>query len=90
ILILAEATSSVDVETEKKIQVAIANLVAGRTTFAMAHRLSTLRNANPLLVLEKGRIVEMGTHTELMDAQGEFYKLVQTQQQTSLAMATAA
>jgi ATP-binding cassette subfamily B protein len=90
ILILDEATSSVDVETEKKIQIAIANLVAGRTTFAIAHRLSTLRNANRLVVLEKGRIVEMGTHTELMDAQGEFYKLVQTQQQTSLAMVNAA
>jgi len=89
ILILDEATSSVDVETEKKIQIAIANLVAGRTTFAIAHRLSTLRNANRLVVLEKGRIVEMGTHTELMDAQGEFYKLVQTQQQTSQAMVTA-
>lgn len=89
ILILDEATSSVDVETEKKIQVAIANLVKGRTTFAIAHRLSTLRNADRLVVLEKGQIVEVGTHAELMARQGEFYKLVQTQQQTSQAIAVA-
>jgi ATP-binding cassette subfamily B protein len=87
ILILDEATSSVDVETEKKIQRAIANLVKGRTTFAIAHRLSTLRNADRLVVLEKGQIVESGTHAELMERQGEFYKLVQTQQQTSQAIA---
>lgn len=89
ILILDEATSSVDVETERKIQKATANLVAGRTTFAIAHRLSTLRNADRLVVLEKGRIVEVGTHAELMEKQGEFYKLVQTQQQTSQAIALA-
>jgi len=87
ILILDEATSSVDVETEKKIQLAIANLIAGRTTFAIAHRLSTLRNASRLVVLEKGQIVEIGTHAELMEKQGEFYKLVQTQAQTSAAIA---
>ena len=86
ILILDEATSSVDVETEKKIQLATANLVRGRTTFAIAHRLSTLRNADRLVVLEKGEIVEVGTHAELMEKQGEFYKLVQTQQQTSQAI----
>lgn len=86
ILILDEATSSVDVETEKKIQRAIANLVKGRTTFAIAHRLSTLRNADRLVVLEKGQIVESGTHAELMAKEGEFYKLVQTQQQTSQAI----
>ena len=89
ILILDEATSSVDVETEKKIQQAIGNLIQGRTTFAIAHRLSTLRNANRLVVLEKGQIVEMGTHTELMAKEGEFFKLVQTQQQTSAAIAVA-
>lgn len=86
ILILDEATSSVDVETEKKIQQAIANLVAGRTTFAIAHRLSTLRNASRLVVLEKGKIVEIGTHNELLEKQGEFYKLVKTQQETSAAI----
>jgi ATP-binding cassette subfamily B protein len=89
ILILDEATSSVDVETEKKIQQAIATLVAGRPTFAIAHRLSTLRHADRLVVLEKGQIVEIGTHAELLEKQGEFYKLVQTQQQTSAAIALA-
>ncbi|MCE9558238.1 MAG: ABC transporter ATP-binding protein/permease [Armatimonadetes bacterium] len=79
ILILDEATSSVDIETEKKIQEAIQRLVAGRTTFAIAHRLSTLKNADRLIVLDRGEIAEMGTHEELMDKKGVFYKLVQTQ-----------
>lgn len=79
ILILDEATSSVDVETEKQIQEAIGRLVEGRTTFAIAHRLSTLRNADRLIVLDKGEIVEIGTHAELMEKQGVFYNLVQTQ-----------
>jgi ATP-binding cassette subfamily B protein len=87
ILILDEATSSVDVETEKNIQKAIGNLVEGRTTFAIAHRLSTLRNADRLVVLDKGQIVEVGTHAELMEKQGEFFKLVETQTQTSAALA---
>jgi len=79
ILILDEATSSVDVETEKQIQEAISRLIKGRTTFAIAHRLSTLRNASRLIVLEKGEIAEIGTHEELMEKQGVFYGLVQTQ-----------
>lgn len=79
ILILDEATSSVDVETEKKIQEAINHLVEGRTTFAIAHRLSTLRNATRLVVLERGEIVETGTHEELMEKKGVFFKLVETQ-----------
>lgn len=83
ILILDEATSSVDVETEKQIQEAIAHLIQGRTTFAIAHRLSTLRNASRLIVLEKGEIVEIGTHAELMAKKGEFYKLVETQSQVT-------
>ena len=83
ILILDEATSSVDVETEKEIQEAVGRLVKNRTTFAIAHRLSTLRNANRLVVLDAGRIVEVGTHSELMDKKGAFYNLVELQQQTS-------
>ncbi len=79
ILILDEATSSVDVETEKQIQEAISRLVEGRTTFAIAHRLSTLRNADRLIVLDKGEIVEIGTHAELMEKKGVFFNLVQTQ-----------
>lgn len=87
ILILDEATSSVDVETEKKIQQAIGNLTAGRTTFAIAHRLSTLRNADRLVVLDKGQIAEVGTHAELMEKKGIFFSLVETQSQTSKAIA---
>lgn len=83
ILILDEATSSVDVETEKQIQEALGRLTQGRTTFAIAHRLSTLRNATRLIVLEKGEIVEMGTHEELMEKKGVFHKLVETQSKAS-------
>jgi ATP-binding cassette subfamily B protein len=79
ILILDEATSSVDVETEKQIQEAIGRLIKGRTTFAIAHRLSTLRNANRLIVLDRGEIAEIGTHEELMEKKGAFYTLVETQ-----------
>ena len=88
ILILDEATSSLDTPTEKKIQEAITRLVAGRTTFAIAHRLSTLRSADRLVVLEAGKIAEVGTHEELMAREGIFYQLVQTQQATSAVMAT--
>jgi ATP-binding cassette, subfamily B, bacterial len=83
ILILDEATSSVDAETEKQIQDAIARLVQGRTTFAIAHRLSTLRNATRLVVLKDGKIHEMGTHDELMAKKGEFHRLVEMQQEVS-------
>ncbi|MDF2441699.1 MAG: ATP-binding cassette, subfamily bacterial, partial [Abditibacteriota bacterium] len=79
ILILDEATSSVDVETEKQMQEAIGRLIEGRTVFAIAHRLATLRNATRLIVLEKGEIVETGTHAELMKKEGVFYNLVKTQ-----------
>lgn len=87
ILILDEATSSLDAQTEKKIQNAIARLVKGRTTFAIAHRLSTLRSANRLVVLDDGKIAEMGTHEELMARKGIFYNLVQTQRETSAVVA---
>ncbi len=80
ILILDEATASVDTETEKAIQEAIGRLIAGRTTFAIAHRLSTLRNADRLLVIEKGKLAELGTHDELMaNPQGVFRRLVEMQ-----------
>ena len=87
ILILDEATSSLDTQTEQKIQVAISRLVAGRTTFAIAHRLSTLRRADRLVVLEDGKVAEVGTHQELMAREGIFYRLVQTQQETSTVIA---
>ena len=86
ILILDEATSSLDTPTEKKIQIAIARLVKGRTTFAIAHRLSTLRNADRLVVLDDGKIAEVGSHAELMARRGIFYKLVHTQQTTTAIM----
>ena len=89
ILILDEATSSVDVETEKKIQQAIDRLVQNRTTFAIAHRLSTLRNADRLFVIEKGRGVECGSHEELMDKKGIYYKLVETQREAANVRAEA-
>ena len=87
ILILDEATSSLDSATEQKIQAAIARLVEGRTTFAIAHRLSTLRNADRLIVLDDGKIAEVGTHEALMDRKGIFHNLVHTQQQTSAVIA---
>jgi ATP-binding cassette subfamily B protein len=84
ILILDEATSNVDVDTEKQVQAAIARLVKGRTTFAIAHRLSTLKNADRLLVLKDGEVVEVGTHAELLAKEhGEFSRLVQTYQEIS-------
>ena len=89
ILILDEATSSVDVETEKKIQQAIDRLVQNRTTFAIAHRLSTLRNADRLFVIEKGKGVECGSHEELMEKKGIYYKLVETQREAANVRARA-
>ncbi len=79
ILILDEATSSVDTETEKEIQKALDNLVRGRTTIAIAHRLSTLRKADRLVVMDRGRLVELGNHDELMAVEGHYYKLYQAQ-----------
>jgi ATP-binding cassette subfamily B protein len=84
LLILDEATSSVDTETEKQIQQALDRLVEGRTTFAIAHRLSTLQAADRLIVLEKGRIVEQGLHAELVDKKdGVYAKLHKTQMEMS-------
>lgn len=79
ILVLDEATSSVDTTTEKEIQKALDNLVQGRTTIAIAHRLSTLRKADRLIVLDKGEIIEVGNHDELIALGGTYYKLYQAQ-----------
>jgi ATP-binding cassette subfamily B protein len=79
ILILDEATSSVDTETEKEIQKALDNLVQGRTTIAIAHRLSTLRKADRLVVMDRGEVVEIGPHDELMARQGAYFRLYEAQ-----------
>lgn len=75
ILILDEATSSVDTETEALIQQALDRVLAGRTSFIIAHRLSTVKNATRILVLDQGEIVEQGTHQELLQLEGYYYKL---------------
>jgi ATP-binding cassette subfamily B protein len=79
ILILDEATSAVDTATEMSIQGALDRLISGRTTIAIAHRLSTLRNANRLYVLDKGQVIESGSHRELLDQDGEYAKLCKIQ-----------
>lgn len=79
ILILDEATASVDTETEKAIQKSLDYLVKGRTTLSIAHRLSTLRNADRLVVIDNGRIVEEGTHAQLAEQKGIYYKLMELQ-----------
>ena len=83
ILILDEATASLDTETEKLIQEALGRLTQNRTTFAIAHRLSTLQHADRLVVLDKGRIAEIGTHMELLRNKSVYYNLVMAQRQTS-------
>ena len=75
VLILDEATSSVDTRTEKHIEHGMDRLMANRTTFVIAHRLSTVRNANAIMVLENGQIMERGTHDELVAMKGRYYEL---------------
>ena len=79
VLILDEATSNVDTRTEKKIQQAMKNLMAGRINIVIAHRLSTIREATRILVLKEGRIAETGTHSELLEKKGEYYNIYNSQ-----------
>src|SRR5437588_5759401 len=82
ILILDEATSNLDTESEQLIQASLATLLAGRTTFVIAHRLSTIRRANLILVMEDGRVIERGSHEELMSARGAYYGMVLRQMES--------
>jgi ATP-binding cassette subfamily B protein len=82
ILILDEATSNLDTESEQLIQASMATLLAGRTTFVIAHRLSTVRRADLILLMEEGRVIERGRHEELMSARGGYYEMVRRQMET--------
>jgi len=84
ILILDEATSNLDTESEQLIQASMASLLAGRTTFVIAHRLSTIRRADMILLLEEGRIVERGTHDDLMTARGVYHSMVMRQMEATM------
>ena len=75
VLILDEATSSIDTRTERIIQESMDRLMKGRTTFVIAHRLSTVRNSDCIMVLEQGRIIERGTHEQLIEEKGRYYQL---------------
>ncbi len=79
ILILDEATSSIDTETEKEVQSALLHLLKGRTSILIAHRLSTIVDCDSIIVLDKGRIKEQGTHKELMEKKGAYYSLYMDQ-----------
>ena len=78
-LILDEATSNIDTHTEQKIQQAFNYIMEGRTCFVVAHRLSTIINSDIILVMNKGNIVEKGTHQELLDKKGFYYELFNSQ-----------
>ena len=90
ILILDEATSNLDTESEQLIQASMAELLAGRTTFVIAHRLSTIRRADLILLMEDGRVIERGTHEELMAACGTYHEMVMRQAATSAQEGEAA
>lgn len=75
VLILDEATSSIDTRTEKIVQDGMDKLMRGRTTFVIAHRLSTVRNSDCIIVLEQGRVIERGNHDKLMEERGKYYQL---------------
>ncbi len=79
VIILDEATSSIDGDTEKRIQEALQRMIKDKTAIVIAHRLSTIRQANKIIVMDKGEIKEFGTHQQLLEQQGYFYKLYTTQ-----------
>ena len=80
ILILDEATSALDTESERLVQDSLSSLLQGRTSLVIAHRLSTIQHADKIIVIEAGRIVEQGTHAELMAIEGIYHKLIEMQQ----------
>ena len=82
ILILDEATSNLDTESEQLIQASMAELLKGRTTFVIAHRLSTVRRADLILLMEEGRVIERGSHEHLMESRGVYYEMVRRQMES--------
>ena len=84
LLVMDEATSSIDTETEQQIQSGLARLLAGRTSFVIAHRLSTIRAADLILVIEKGRIIEQGTHADLIRDGGRYHDLYTEQSERNI------
>ena len=87
ILVMDEATSSIDTETERRIQDGIAHVLEGRTSFVIAHRLSTIRDCDRILFVEAGRIVEQGSHAELLARRGRYYALHEEQRLREAAVA---